>query len=76
MQTTFLSATLLLLLTTDPLGNIPLFISTLEQVKPERRFFIITREVLIAFAGGDAAERRDLLHPGHAGALSRFSAAG
>ncbi|MDR3670639.1 MAG: MarC family protein [Holophaga sp.] len=50
MQTTFLSATLLLVLTTDPLGNIPLFISTLEKVKPERRFFIITREVLIALA--------------------------
>ena len=49
MVTTFLSATILLILTTDPLGNIPLFISTLEEVKPERRFRVITREVLIAF---------------------------
>jgi MarC family membrane protein len=50
MVSTFLSATILLILTTDPLGNIPLFISTLEEVKPERRFYVITREVLIAFA--------------------------
>ncbi len=50
METTFLSATILLILTTDPLGNIPLFIAALEQVKPERRVYVITREVLIAFA--------------------------
>jgi MarC family membrane protein len=50
METTFLSATILLLLTTDPLGNIPLFISALEEVRPERRVYVITREVLIAFA--------------------------
>jgi MarC family membrane protein len=49
METSFFSATILLILTTDPLGNIPLFITALEQVKPERRFYIITREVLIAF---------------------------
>ena len=50
METTFLSATILLILTTDPLGNIPLFITALEGVRPERRVFVITREVLIAFA--------------------------
>jgi len=50
METTFLSATILLILTTDPLGNIPLFIAALEKVSPERRFRVITREVLIAFA--------------------------
>ena len=50
METTFLSATILLILITDPLGNIPLFISALEQVRPERRFRLITREVLIALA--------------------------
>jgi len=50
MQTTFLTATVLLILTTDPLGNIPLFISALERVKPERRFYVISREVLIASA--------------------------
>jgi MarC family membrane protein len=46
---TFLSATILLVLTTDPLGNIPLFIAALEEVRPERRVKVITREVLIAF---------------------------
>jgi MarC family membrane protein len=50
MEMTFLSATVLLILITDPLGNIPLFISALEGVRPERRRFIITREVLIALA--------------------------
>jgi len=49
LETTFLSATILLILTTDPVGNIPLFISALQQVKPERRVFIITREVCISF---------------------------
>lgn len=50
METTFLSATILLILITDPLGNIPLFISALERVRPERHFRLITREVLIALA--------------------------
>lgn len=50
METTFLSATILLILITDPLGNIPLFIAALEKVKPERHFRLITREVLIAMA--------------------------
>jgi MarC family membrane protein len=45
----FLSATVLLLLITDPLGNIPLFISCLRGVAPERRAIVILREVAIAF---------------------------
>ncbi|WP_293766758.1 MarC family protein [uncultured Aquitalea sp.] len=49
MQTSFLSATILLILITDPLGNIPLFISALKQVKPERRKRVVYRECLIAF---------------------------
>ncbi|GGY26162.1 MarC family protein [Paludibacterium paludis] len=49
MQTSFLSATVLLVLITDPLGNIPLFISALKQVKPERRRKVVYRECLIAF---------------------------
>jgi len=49
MEPTFLSATFLLILITDPLGNIPLFISTLKRVKPERRRLVIFRECLIAF---------------------------
>ncbi len=50
METSFLSATFLLILITDPLGNIPLFIAALEQVRPERRVRLITREVCIACA--------------------------
>lgn len=50
MESTFLSATILLILTTDPLGNIPLFIAALEKVRPERRVYVITREVLISLA--------------------------
>ncbi|WP_434633303.1 MarC family protein [Chromobacterium sp. CV08] len=49
MQTSFLSATILLILITDPLGNIPLFIAALKQVKPERRRRVVYRECLIAF---------------------------
>ncbi len=50
MDTSFLSATILLILITDPLGNIPLFISALKQVKPERRRRVVFRECFIAFA--------------------------
>jgi MarC family membrane protein len=50
MPTTFASATILLLLITDPLGNIPIFANALKSVAPERRSRVILREVLIAFA--------------------------
>jgi MarC family membrane protein len=46
----FLSATVLLILITDPLGNIPLFVSCLRGVTPHRRAWVILREVAIAFA--------------------------
>ena len=46
---TFASATILLLLITDPLGNIPIFANALRHVAPERRTRVIVREVLIAF---------------------------
>jgi MarC family membrane protein len=45
----FLSATVLLILITDPLGNIPLFINCLRGVTPHRRAIVILREVAIAF---------------------------
>ena len=48
MEYTFFSAQLLMFLMADPLGNIPVFISTLKQVAPERRSKIILRECLIA----------------------------
>lgn len=50
METGFLSTTILLILITDPLGNIPFFISALKQVRPERRRVVVVRECLIAFA--------------------------
>jgi MarC family membrane protein len=50
MDTTFISAVLLLLLVCDPFGNIPIFISALRDVPRERRRRIILRECLIAFA--------------------------
>ena len=50
MGYTFASATILLLLITDPFGNIPIFANALKNVPPERRPMVILREVLIAFA--------------------------
>ena len=50
MQTSFVSATILLVLVTDPLGNIPLFVAALRAVPPHRKAFVILRECLIAFA--------------------------
>ena len=39
----------MLLLITDPFGNIPIFVNALRGVAPERRMRVILREVLIAF---------------------------
>jgi len=49
VEYTFASATVLLLLITDPFGNIPVFASALKHVPPERRARVILRENLIAF---------------------------
>jgi multiple antibiotic resistance protein len=46
---TLLSATVLLFLVMDPLGNIPLFITALSRVEPHRRRKVILREMLTAF---------------------------
>ena len=43
-----LSAGILLFLIMDPLGNIPLFLSLLKNVVPERRRLVLIRELLIA----------------------------
>ena len=45
-----LSAGILLFLILDPLGNIPLFLSLLKHVAPERRRRVLLRELLIALA--------------------------
>jgi multiple antibiotic resistance protein len=44
------SAVIMLVLIMDPLGNIPLFLSALKPVAPERRRLVLIREVLIAYA--------------------------
>ena len=49
MSYSFASATVLLLLITDPVGNIPIFANALKAVAPARRRRVILREVLIAF---------------------------
>ncbi|MBU0936761.1 MAG: NAAT family transporter [Spirochaetes bacterium] len=48
MSSIFWQSTLILVLVTDPLGNIPMFISTLDRVVPARRWKIILRETAIA----------------------------
>ena len=50
MDHSFASAFLLLLLVLDPLGSIPIFISVLQGVAPERRARVALREALIAFS--------------------------
>jgi MarC family membrane protein len=50
MEHTLASATILLLLITDPVGNIPIFVNGLKAVPDHRRKWVILREVLIAFA--------------------------
>ncbi|WP_395668952.1 MarC family protein [Rhodoferax sp.] len=49
MNYTFWSATILLILITDPVGNIPIFANALRHVPPQRRPWVILREILIAF---------------------------
>jgi MarC family membrane protein len=48
LDTTFASATVLLLLVTDPFGNIPVFASALQAVPPDHRWRVILREHAIA----------------------------
>lgn len=49
MDHTFLSALILLLLVLDPFGSLPVFISVMRSVAPERRRLVAAREVGIAF---------------------------
>src|SRR3972149_4425624 len=50
MDHSFLSAFILLLLVLDPLGSLPVFISVLGNVSPERRTRIALRETAIALS--------------------------
>ena len=49
MEQTFISVFILILLVTDPLGNIPSFISVLQRVPAEKRRRVVLREVTIAY---------------------------
>ena len=50
MNHDFLSAFILLLLVLDPFGSLPIYISVLRGVAPQRRRVVALRESLIAFA--------------------------
>ncbi|MFZ6802031.1 MarC family protein [Undibacterium sp. Di24W] len=49
MAQEFFQALILLILVTDPFGNIPIFVSVLSKVAPERRWRVVIRECAIAF---------------------------
>ena len=49
MDHTFLSALVLLLLVLDPFGSLPVFVSVMRQVAPERRTRVALRESALAF---------------------------
>ncbi|MCG2583149.1 MarC family protein [Massilia sp. TS11] len=49
MTQTFIQTFVLLLLVTDPFGNVPLFASALANVAPPRRWKIVVRECAIAY---------------------------
>lgn len=49
MPENFFQTFVLLLLVTDPFGNVPLFTSALAGIAPERRARVVVRECLIAF---------------------------
>jgi MarC family membrane protein len=49
MTQSFFQTFILLLLVTDPFGNVPLFVSALNPVTPARRSRIVVRECAIAF---------------------------
>lgn len=46
---TLVSATVLLFFVIDPFGNVPFFVSALNQVDPARRRRVVIRELLIAY---------------------------
>ena len=45
----FFQSLILLILVTDPFGNVPIFVSALSHVAPERRWRVVVRECAIAF---------------------------
>lgn len=49
MTKNFFQTFILLLLVTDPFGNVPLFVNTLSKVAAARRWAVVVRECAIAF---------------------------
>ena len=49
-MTELIAATVLLILVTDPFGNVPLAVAALRNVSRERRARVVLRECLIAYA--------------------------
>ncbi|MCW5196359.1 YhgN family NAAT transporter [Buchnera aphidicola (Pemphigus obesinymphae)] len=47
-MTEIISATILLILIMDPLGNLPIFMSVLKNIKPDRRKIVLIREMIIS----------------------------
>jgi MarC family membrane protein len=47
---TLLSAVVLLILVMDPVGNVPMFLTSLRSVDPRRHTVVVLRELLIALA--------------------------
>jgi len=45
----FFQSFMLLLLVTDPFGNVPIFVTAMARVPAERRWRVVTRECAIAF---------------------------
>lgn len=50
MTESFFQTFILLLLVTDPFGNVPLFVAAMANVAPARRWRVILRETVIAFS--------------------------
>ncbi|MDB5764541.1 MAG: MarC family protein [Herminiimonas sp.] len=50
MTQSFFQSFILLLLVTDPFGNVPIFVSALASVPAARRWRVVVRECAIAFA--------------------------
>lgn len=50
MTQSFVQAFILLILVTDPFGNVPLFVSAMSKVPLKRRWKVVVRECAIAYA--------------------------
>jgi MarC family membrane protein len=49
MTQTFIQTFILLILVTDPFGNVPLFVSAMANVEKARRWKVVVRECVIAY---------------------------